>query len=81
MHKLVRDEVLSVTKLIRDLILNSTQKQVPCIVFFIMHDINLKHKLITKSVTAMEALQLHLLCKYKTKEHMVEGQRGCEVII
>jgi len=74
MHKLVRDEVLNVTKFICDLILNSTQKQVPCIVLFTMHDTNLKHKLITKLVPGVEAFQLHLLCEYKTKEHMVEGQ-------
>ncbi len=80
-HKLLRDEVLSVTKLIRDLILNSTQKQVPRIVLFTTHDTNLKQKLITKLVPGMEALQLHLLCEYKTKEHMVEGQPGCEVIL
>ncbi|CAM6072974.1 unnamed protein product [Sphagnum tenellum] len=80
-HKLLRDEVLSVTKLIRDLILNSTQKQVPRIVLFTTHDTDLKQKLITKLVPGMEALQLHLLCEYKTKEHMVEGQPGCEVIL
>jgi hypothetical protein len=80
-HKLVRDEVLNVTKLIRDLILNSTQKQVPRIVLFTTHDTNLKQKLITKLVPGMKAFQLHLLCEYKTKEHMVEGQPGCEVIL
>jgi hypothetical protein len=80
-HKLLRDEVLSVTTLIRDLILNSTQKQVPRIVLFTTHDTTLKQKLITKLVPGMEALQLHLLCEYKTKEHMVEGQPGCEVIL
>jgi len=80
-QKLVRDEVLNVTKLIRDLILNSTQKQVPRIVLFTTCDTNLKQKLITKLVPGMEALRLHLLCEYKTKEHMVEGQLGCEVIL
>jgi hypothetical protein len=80
-HKLLKDEVLNVTKLIRDLILNSTQKQVPRIVLFTTHDTNLKQKLITKLVPGMEALQLHLLCEYKAKEHMVEGQPGCEVIL
>ncbi|CAK9272315.1 unnamed protein product [Sphagnum jensenii] len=79
-HKLLTD-VLSVTKLIRNLILNSTQKQVPRIVLFTTHDTNLKQKLITKLVPGMKALQLHLLCEYKTKEHMVEGQPGCEVIL
>jgi hypothetical protein len=80
-YKLVRDEVLNVTKLIRDLILNSTQKQVPRIVLFTTHDTNLKQKLITNLVPGMKALQLHLLCEYKTKEHMVEGQLGCQVIL
>jgi hypothetical protein len=76
MHNLMKDEVLSVNKFICDLILNSTQKQVPRIVHFTTHDTNLKQKLITKLVLGMEAFQLHLLCKYKTKEHMVEGQLG-----
>jgi hypothetical protein len=55
-HKLLRVEVLSVTKLIRDLILNSTQQQVPRIVLFTTHDTNLKQKLITKLVPGMKAL-------------------------
>jgi hypothetical protein len=46
-----------------------------------MHDTNLKQKLITKLELGIKALQLHLLCKYKTKEHMVEGQPSCEVIL
>jgi hypothetical protein len=29
----------------------------------------------------MKALQLHLLCEYKGREHIVEGQAGCEVIV
>ncbi|KAH9566191.1 hypothetical protein CY35_04G117900 [Sphagnum magellanicum] len=81
MHKLVKYDVLSVTRLIRDLILNSSQRQVPRIVLFTTQDASFKQKLITKLVPGMKALQLHLLCEYKGQEHIVEGQAGCQVIL
>ncbi|KAH9566186.1 hypothetical protein CY35_04G117400 [Sphagnum magellanicum] len=80
-HKLVKNDVLSVTRLIRDLILNSSQRQVPRIVLFAKQDASFKQKLITKLVPGMKALQLHLLCEYKGQEHIVEGQAGCQVIL
>ncbi|KAH8965359.1 hypothetical protein BDL97_04G115000 [Sphagnum fallax] len=80
-HKLVKNDVLSVTRLIRDLILNSSQRQVPRIVLFTKQDASFKQKLITQLVPGMKALQLHLLCEYKGREHIVEGQAGCEVIL
>ncbi len=81
MHKLVKNDVLSVTRLIRDLILNSSQRQVPRIVLFTTQDASFKQKLITKLVPGMKALQLHLLCEYKGQEHIVKGQAGCQVIL
>jgi hypothetical protein len=80
-HKLLRDEGLPVTRLIRDLILNSSQRQVPRIVLFTTQDASFKQKWITKLVPGMKALQLHLLCEYKGQEHRVEGQAGCQVIL
>jgi hypothetical protein len=80
-HKLVKNDVLSVTRLIRDLILNSSQRQVPRIVLFTKQDASFKQKLITQLVPGMKALQLHLLCEYKGREHIVEGQAGCQVIL
>jgi len=80
-HKLVKNEVLSVTRLIRDLILKSSQRQVPRIVLFTKQDASFKQNLITKLVPGMKALQLHLLCEYKGQEHIVEGQAGCQVIL
>jgi len=81
MHKLVKNDVLSVTRLIRDLILNSSQRQVPRIVLFTTQDASFKQKLITNLVPGMKALQLHLLCEYKGQEHIVKGQAGCQVIL
>ncbi len=80
-HKLVKNDFLSVTRLIRDLILNSSQRQVPRIVLFTAQDASFKQKLITKLIPGMKALQLHLLCEYKGQEHIVEGQAGCQVIL
>jgi len=60
-HKLVRDEGLPVTRLIRDLILNSSQRPVPRIILLTTQDTSFKQKLITKLVPGMKALQLHLL--------------------
>ncbi|CAN5953677.1 unnamed protein product [Sphagnum jensenii] len=80
-HKLVKNDVLSVTRLIHDLILNSSQRQVPRIVLFTKQDASFKQKLITELVPGMKALQLHLLCEYKGREHIVEGQAGCQVIL
>ncbi len=80
-HKLVRDEGLPVTRLIRDLILNSSQRPVPRIILLTTQDTSFKQKLITKLVPGMKALQLHLLCEYKGREHRVEGQAGCQVIL
>ncbi|KAH8965360.1 hypothetical protein BDL97_04G115100 [Sphagnum fallax] len=80
-HKLVKNDVLSVTRLICDLILNSSQRQVPRIVLFTKDDASFKQKLITELVPGMKALQLHLLCEYKGREHIVEGQAGCQVIL
>jgi hypothetical protein len=80
-HKLVKNDVLSVTRLIRDLILNSSQWPVPRIVLFTKQDASFKQKLITQLVPGMKALQLHLLCEYKGREHIVEGQAGCQVIL
>jgi hypothetical protein len=74
-------DVLSVTRLIWDLMLNSSQRQVPRIVLFTKQDASFKQKLITELVPGMEALQLHLLCEYKGQEHIVEGQTGCQVIL
>ncbi|CAK9191912.1 unnamed protein product [Sphagnum troendelagicum] len=74
-HKLVKNDVL------RDLILNSSQRQVPRIVLFTKQDASFKQKLITELVPGMKALQLHLLCEYKGREHIVEGQAGCQVIL
>jgi hypothetical protein len=76
MHKLVKNDVLSVTRLIRDLILNSSQRQVPRIVLFTTQDASLKQKLITKLVPGMKAVQLHLLCEYKGQEHIVDKFHG-----
>ncbi len=70
-HKLLRDEGLPVTRLIRDLILNSSKRQVPRIVLFTTQDASFKQKLITKLVPGMKALQLHLLCEDKGQEHIV----------
>jgi len=80
-HKLVRDEGLQLTRFIHNLIVNSSQQQVPRIVLFTKQDASFKQKLITKLVPGMKALQLHLLCEYKGQEHIVEGQAGCQVII
>jgi hypothetical protein len=80
-HKLVKNDVLSVTRLIHDLILNSSRRQVPRIVLFTKKDASFKQKLITKLVPGMKGLQLRLLCEYKGHEHIVEGQAGCKVII
>ncbi|KAH8944678.1 hypothetical protein BDL97_13G125300 [Sphagnum fallax] len=80
-HNLLRDEGLPVTRFIHNLIVNSSQRQVPRIVLFTTGDGSLKQKLITKLVPGMKALQLHLLCEYKGQEHIVEGQAGCEVIL
>jgi hypothetical protein len=80
-HKLVKNDVLRVTRLIHDLILNSSQRQVPRIVLFTTQDASFKQKLIRKLVPGMKALQLHLLCEYKGQEHIVEGQAGCQVIL
>jgi hypothetical protein len=80
-HNLVKNDVLSVTRLIWDLMLNSSQRQVPRIVLFTKQDASFKQKLITELVPGMEALQLHLLCEYKGQEHIVEGQTGCQVIL
>jgi hypothetical protein len=80
-HELVKNDVLSVTRLIRDLILNSSQQQVPRIVLFTEQDASFKQKLITKLVPGMKALQLHLLCEYKGQEHIVEGRAGCQVML
>ncbi len=80
-HKLVKNDVVSVTRLIRDLILNSSQRQVPRIVLFTSQDASFKQRLITKLVPGMKAVQLHLLCEYKGQEHIVEGQAGCQVIL
>jgi hypothetical protein len=80
-HKLVKNDVLRVTRLIRDLILNSSQRQVPRIVLFTTQDASFKQKLITNLVPGMKALQLHLLCEYKGQEHIVKGQAGCQVIL
>ncbi|CAM6072962.1 unnamed protein product [Sphagnum tenellum] len=80
-HNLVKNDVLSVTRLIWDLMLNSSQRQVPRIVLFTKQDASFKQKLITQLVPGMKALQLHLLCEYKGREHIVEGQAGCEVIV
>jgi hypothetical protein len=80
-HKLVRDEGLQLTRFIHNLIVNSSQQQVPRIVLFTKQDASFKQKLITKLVPGMKALQLHLLCEYKGQEHIVEGQAGCQVIL
>jgi hypothetical protein len=80
-HNLVKNDVLRVTRLIHNLILNSSQRQVPRIVLFTQQDASFKQKLITNLVPGMEALQLHLLCEYKGREHRVEGQAGCQVIL
>jgi hypothetical protein len=80
-HKLVRDEGLQLTRFIHNLIVNSSQRQVPRIVLFTTGDVSFKQKLITKLVPGMKAPQLHLLCEYKGQEHIVEGQAGCQVII
>jgi hypothetical protein len=80
-HKLLRDEGLPVTRYIHNLIVNSSQRQVPRIVLFTTGDGSFKQKLITKLVPGMKALQLHLLCEYKGQEHIVEGQAGCQVIL
>ncbi len=80
-HNLLRDEGLPVTGFIHNLIVNSSQRQVPRIVLFTTGDGSLKQKLITKLVPGMKALQLHLLCEYKGQEHIVEGQAGCQVIL
>jgi hypothetical protein len=76
-HELVKNDVLSVTRLIR----NSSQRQVPRIVLFTTQDAGFKQKLIIKLFPGMKALQLHLLCEYKGQEHIVEGQPGCQVIL
>jgi hypothetical protein len=80
-HKLVKTDVLRVTRLIRDLIFNSSQRRVPRIVLFTTQDASVKQKLITKLVPGMKSLQLHLLCEYKGEEHIVEGQAGCKMIL
>jgi hypothetical protein len=80
-QKLLRDEGLQLTRFIHNLIVNSSQRQVPRIVLFTTGDVSFKQKLITKLVPGMKAPQLHLLCEYKGQEHIVEGQAGCQVII
>ncbi len=80
-HNLVKNDVLNVTRLIHNLILNSSQRQVPRIVLFTQQDASFKQKLITNLVPGMEALHLHLLCEYKGRAHRVEGRAGCQVIL
>ncbi|KAH9566201.1 hypothetical protein CY35_04G118800 [Sphagnum magellanicum] len=77
----LREEGLQLTRFIHNLIVNSSQRQVPRIVLFTTGDVSFKQKLITKLVPGMKALQLHLLCEYKGQEHIVEGQAGCQVIL
>jgi hypothetical protein len=64
-HKLLRDEGLPVTRFIHNLIVKSSQRQVPQIILFTTGDGSFKQKLITKLVPGMKAVQLHLLCEYK----------------
>jgi hypothetical protein len=80
-HKLLRDEGLPVTRFIHNLIVKSSQRQVPQIILFTTGDGSFKQKLITKLVPGMKAVELHLLCEYKGQEHIVEGEAGCQVIL
>ncbi len=80
-HKLLKDEGLPVTRSIPNVIVNSTQQQVPRFVLFTKQDSSFKQKLITKLVPGMKAVQLHLLCEDKGQPHIVEGQAGCQVIM
>jgi hypothetical protein len=69
------------TEHVIDFLVKSSQHQVPHIVLFTTDDASMKQTLITNLVPGMKALQLHLLCEYNTQVHIVEGQRGCEVIL
>jgi hypothetical protein len=77
----MEEKLSPMSKCIIDLFLKSSQHQVPRIVLFTTDDASMKQTLITNLVPGMKALQLHLLCEYKTQVHIVEGQPGCEVIL
>jgi len=77
----MEEKLSPMSKRIIDLFLKSSQHQVPHIVLFTTDDASMKQTLITNLVPGMKALQLHLLCEYKTQVHIVEGQPGCEVIL
>jgi hypothetical protein len=53
-QKLLRDEGLQLTRFIHNLIVNSSQRQVPRIVLFTTGDVSFKQKLITKLVPGMK---------------------------
>ncbi|KAH8955533.1 hypothetical protein BDL97_08G144400 [Sphagnum fallax] len=77
----LEERLCPMTKHVIDFFVKSSQHQVPRIVLFTTDDASMKQTLITNLVPGMKALQLHLLCEYKTQVHIVEGQRGCEVIL
>jgi hypothetical protein len=74
-------QINQLTEHVINFLVKSSQHQVPRIVLFTTDDASMKQTLITNLVPGMKALQLHLLCEYRTQVHIVEGQRGCEVIL
>lgn len=55
------------------------ERKVPNMFYFVETQ-NYSRRLITRVISGMNALRLHMLCEYRGEMHVVEDQMGCEIM-
>ncbi|KAI0527216.1 hypothetical protein KFK09_002815 [Dendrobium nobile] len=55
------------------------ERKVPNMFYFVQVE-NYSRRLVTRIISGMKALRLHMLCEYRREMHVVEEQVGCELL-
>ncbi|KAG0481367.1 hypothetical protein HPP92_012225 [Vanilla planifolia] len=55
------------------------ERKVPNMFYFVQVQ-NYSRRLVTRIISGMTALRLHMLCEYRREMHVVEDQLGCELL-
>ncbi|XP_047340767.1 protein TORNADO 1 [Impatiens glandulifera] len=56
------------------------ERKFPNMFFFVETEKYSTRRLVTKLISGMAALRLHMLCEYRQEMHVVEDQVGCQVL-